>query len=359
LTSTTPTLSFSSQFFQRLCISGVLTRRADRFYSSSGNVKSLVVGEHDGKQLTPATLSTLTASLQISTNTSLLIFGSPSDSKKVAEWSGKVKGLSKVLYAQTQTQVTGELLASVVKSLLTRDPSITHLLSPSSSLSKSFAPRLAALLNVSPLTDVTKIVSPDTFVRPICAGNALATIQSSDPFKILLIRGTAFEKAAVGEGAASVEDVSSLLTADEISKADALSKHVRYEVTKSDRPELTSARIVVSGGRALKSKENFSIIEQLADKFGAAVGASRAAVDAGYAPNDMQVGQTGKIVAPDLYLAFGISGAIQHLAGMKDSKIIVAVNKDPEAPIFQLADYGLVDDLFKVIPELTKLAQKK
>eukprot|EP01101_Sappina_pedata_P005446 TRINITY_DN2499_c0_g1_i1.p1 TRINITY_DN2499_c0_g1~~TRINITY_DN2499_c0_g1_i1.p1 ORF type:complete len:342 (+),score=174.90 TRINITY_DN2499_c0_g1_i1:266-1291(+) len=316
---------------------------------------TLVIGEHDNNGVTPATRSAITAGLQLSpSGVSLLLAESPSS--KASENSTQLKGVTKILSARDAAfeAASPESLAKLLLSVQKAN-SFTHILAPSSIATKSFLPRAAASLNVSPITDVIKVESSDTFIRPVYAGNAIATVQSLDDVKVILVRPTAFEKSEETSGSASVEQ----FPVDESIVGGQKSKHESFELTKSDRPELTNARIVVSGGRALKSKDNFALIDQLADKLGAAVGASRAAVDAGYAPNDQQVGQTGKIVAPEVYFAFGISGAIQHVAGMKDSKVIVAVNKDPEAPIFQIADYSLTEDLFKAIPEFISLLEKK
>jgi len=313
--------------------------------------KTLVIAEHNYNTVTPGTLSTITAAIKLSDDVSLLIAGG-SDCNQVAETASKLKGVKKILVAKHdgyKNFLSENLTPLIVK--CQKDFGFTHLLAPSSSFGKNILPRVAAKLDVSPLTDVMNIQSVDTFQRPIYAGNAIATIQSTDPIKILIIRTTSFDKASEGDQKAEITEVSPA----EITN---ITKWEGASFTRSERPELTSARIVVSGGRALKSKENFKILDELADVLGAAVGASRAAVDAGYASNDMQVGQTGKIVAPELYIAIGISGAIQHLAGMKDSKVIVAINKDPEAPIFQVADYGLVADLFQAVPQLTNLLKK-
>jgi electron transfer flavoprotein alpha subunit len=253
-----------------------------------------------------------------------------------------VTGVSHADNAQFE-HVLAEEIAPLVVSIA---GDATHILAPASTFGKNIIPRVAALLDVGAISDISSVVSADTFVRPIYAGNAMATVQSSDPIKVMTIRSTAFDAAASEGRSASIENVEALASPS-------LSLFVRQELTKSERPELTSANIIISGGRGFGSEENFALLDEVADKLGAAIGASRAAVDAGYAPNDYQVGQTGKIVAPDLYIAVGISGAIQHLAGMKDSKVIVAVNKDEEAPIFEVSDYGLVADLFQVLPELS------
>jgi len=330
--------------------SSLFSSSTRRFFAS----KILIFGEHDTNNLTQGTLSTITAATKLDGPVSLLIAGTKDAVNNVGKSAAKIKGINNVLLAAHDslstplTEPFTSLLLNIHKS-----ENFSHILAPSSSLSKSVLPRLAASLDVSPLTDVMQIKTPDTFVRPCYAGNVIITLQSLDPVKILIIRTTSFEKAGEGGNAQVTEVPVPDLTVG------GLSKYEGVEMTKSERPELTSARVVVSGGRALKSRENFKIMENLADRLGAALGASRAAVDAGYAPNDWQVGQTGKIVAPDLYIAVGISGAIQHLAGMKDSKVIVAINKDSEAPIFQYADFGLVADLFTAVPELTKQVKQQ
>ena len=306
----------------------------------------LVLAEHDHKTLRNASLHAITAAGKLGGDVHVLVAGT--DARGAADAAAKVAGVAKVLLAESPKlqQPTAEAIAAVLLALV---PSggYTHVVAPATGFGKNVMPRVAAKLDVAQVSEVIAIESPDTFVRPIYAGNAFATVQSSDTVKVLTIRTTAFDAAATTGGAASVETITP--------QADAgVSKVVGQELTKSARPELGNARIIVSGGRGLGSSENFRMLEALADKLNAALGASRAAVDAGYVPNDYQVGQTGKIVAPDLYVAVGISGAIQHLAGMKDSKVIVAINKDPDAPIFQIADYGLVGDLFKVVPELVK-----
>jgi len=305
----------------------------------------LVLAEHDHKTLRNASLHAITAAGKLGGDVHVLVAGT--DARGAADAAAKVAGVSKVLLAESPKlqQPTAEAIAAVLLALV---PSggYTHVVAPATGFGKNVMPRVAAKLDVAQVSEVIVIESPDTFVRPIYAGNAFATVQSSDAVKVLTIRTTAFDAAATTGGTASVETITP--------QADAgVSKVVGQELTKSARPELGNARIIVSGGRGLGSSENFRMLEALADKLNAALGASRAAVDAGYVPNDYQVGQTGKIVAPDLYVAVGISGAIQHLAGMKDSKVIVAINKDPDAPIFQIADYGLVGDLFEVIPALT------
>jgi electron transfer flavoprotein alpha subunit len=306
----------------------------------------LVIAEHDNAVLNPSTLNTLSAAARLGGDVRLLVAGNGCSA--VAQAATGIAGVGKVLLADAehhQPQLA-ETLAALVVDVVRADAECTHVLAPSTSFGKNVLPRIAALLDVSQVSDVVAIESPDTFVRPFYAGNALARVQSSDRIKVLSIRTTAFDGASAG-GSATIESLAST------PPAQAGSRLVGREVVKSERPELAAASIIVSGGRAMGSAKEFNaVLEPLADKLGAALGASRAAVDAGYAPNDFQVGQTGKIVAPTLYVAVGISGAIQHLAGMKDSKVIVAINKDPEAPIFQVADYGLVADLFTAVPEL-------
>ena len=301
----------------------------------------LVIAEHDNQSLKAGTLNTITAAAKLG-EVHVLVAGH--NAAAAADAAKSVSGVAKVLLADSAAYAHGlaENLAPLVVDLA---KSYSHVLAPASSYGKNLLPRVAALLDVAQISDIIAIESADTFVRPVYAGNVLATVQSSDSIKVITVRTTAFEAAAAG-GAANVESIATAADA-------ALSSFVGQELTKSDRPELGAAKIIVSGGRALGSEAQFkAVIEPLADKLSAAVGASRAAVDAGYAPNDYQVGQTGKVVAPQLYVAVGISGAIQHLAGMKDSKVIVAINKDEEAPIFQVADYGIVGDLFTVVPEL-------
>lgn len=302
----------------------------------------LVYAEHDNKELKPATLATVTAAVQMGSDVHLLVAGA--DCQAVAQEAAKVAGVSKVLVADNAAYANqlAENISLLVKALAT---DYSHVVAPATTTGKNFLPRVAALLDVSMVSDITAVIDANTFERPIYAGNAIATVKSSENVVVVSVRGTAFEPAEL-TGSASIEAVG---IAEDTDK----SSFVKEELAKTDRPELTSANIVVSGGRALASGENFTkYIEPLADKLGAAVGASRAAVDAGFVPNDMQVGQTGKIVAPNLYIAIGISGAIQHLAGMKDSKTIVAINNDPESPIASVADYFLEGDLFNVVPEL-------
>lgn len=302
----------------------------------------LVYAEHDNKELKPATLATVTAAVQMGGDVHLLVAGA--DCQAVAQEAAKVAGVSKVLVADNAAYANqlAENISLLVKALAT---DYSHVVAPATTTGKNFLPRVAALLDVSMVSDITAVIDANTFERPIYAGNAIATVKSSENVVVVSVRGTAFESAEL-TGSASIEAVDIAEDADK-------SSFVKEELAKTDRPELTSANIVVSGGRALASGENFTkYIEPLADKLGAAVGASRAAVDAGFVPNDMQVGQTGKIVAPNLYIAIGISGAIQHLAGMKDSKTIVAINNDPESPIASVADYFLEGDLFDVVPEL-------
>lgn len=305
-------------------------------------MSNLVIAEHDNQNLKASTLNVITAASKIGGDIEVLVIGS--HCQAVAQAAAAVAGVSKVrvadhaAYAHQLAENTAQLVAALA-------PAYSHVLAPATPAGKNLMPRVAALLDVNQLTDIMAVVSPDTFKRPIYAGNAIATVQSSDKIKVMSVRITAFDAAATG-GSAAIEAVNEVFTADK-------TQFIGEEVAKSDRPELTSAKIVVSGGRGVGSADNFNIIYALADKLNAAVGASRAAVDAGFVPNDMQVGQTGKVVAPEVYIAVGISGAIQHLAGMKDSKVIVAINKDPEAPIFQVADYGLVADLFAAVPEMT------
>jgi electron transfer flavoprotein alpha subunit len=310
----------------------------------------LVLAEHDNKTLKGSTLNTVAAAAAIGGEIHVLIVGS--DARPAAGAAARLVGVAKVLLVENAAyaHLLAEDLASVVVTLA---PRYSHVLAPASSFGKNIMPRVAALLDVAQISDISAIISPDTFVRPIYAGNALVTVQSRDKIKIITVRGTAFPPVAVHGDIAAIETVTGTGSAG-------LSRFVGAELSKSERPELTSARVIVSGGRGMQSADNFKLLEKLADKLGAAVGASRAAVDAGFVPNDYQVGQTGKIVAPELYIAVGISGAIQHLAGMKDSKVIVAINKDEEAPIFQIADYGIVGDLFKIVPELdAELAKRQ
>lgn len=305
----------------------------------------LVIAEHDNVSVKAATLNTVSAAQKLDSDVVLLIAGA--NCGAAAEQAQKIAGVSKVLVADAQCyeHQLAENLAALVAEVAS---GYSHILAPATTTGKNVMPRVGALVDSQMISDVIAVESADTFSRPIYAGNVIAKVQSSDAIKVLTIRTTAFDPAAAEGGSATVETLGS---AHDLG----LSSFASEELAKSDRPELTSARVVISGGRGMQNGENFSMLYSLADKLGAAVGASRAAVDAGFVPNDMQVGQTGKIVAPDLYMAVGISGAIQHLAGMKDSKVIVAINKDEEAPIFQVADYGLVADLFEAVPELEKL----
>jgi electron transfer flavoprotein alpha subunit len=296
----------------------------------------LVLVDHDGTAINQPTRCAITAAGMLG-DVTLLVIGP----EAVAGLGARIAGVAQVIHAPAE-HLLAESAAALIQGLA---DSYTHLLAPGSALGKNVMPRVAALLDVQPISDISAVVDADTFVRPIYAGHALATVQSSDPKKVLTVRAASFDPAAAEGGSATIQSAPSVADPG-------VSSYIGAEIAKSERPELAAARVVISGGRALGSAENFKILDGIADKLGAAIGASRAAVDAGYALNDQQVGQTGKIVAPDLYMAFGISGAIQHLAGMKDSKIIVAVNKDEEAPIFQVADYGLVGDLFTLIPEI-------
>ena len=302
----------------------------------------LILVEHDNQEVKASTLNTVTAARQLGDDLHALVVGFNCD--QVVTTSAKIEGINKVLkidsaeYEYSLVENTAPVVENLAKSY-------SHVLAPASTFGKNLMPRVAAMLDVQQISDISEIVSEDTFIRPIYAGNALATVQSTDSIKLITVRTTTFDAAAEEGGDAEVEELSASGDAG-------LSQFVKHDLTRSERPELTTASIVISGGRGMQSGENFNMLERIADKLGAAVGASRAAVDAGYVPNDYQVGQTGKVVAPDLYIAVGISGAIQHLAGMKDSKVIVAINKDEEAPIFQVADYGWVSDLFTAIPEL-------
>lgn len=306
-------------------------------------MKTLLIAEHDNHTLRPATLNAMAAATQLGFPVTVLVAGH--NCTAVAQAVAKIVGVTSVLlcddaaYAHGLPENLAPLLVAVAKDY-------SHVLAAATSFGKNLLPRVAALLDMQQISEISAIISADTFVRPIYAGNALATVQSSDAIKFITVRGTAFAAAAASGGAATIENLAPVA-------ASGKSKFIKQELSQSARPELTAARVVVSGGRGLGSADNFKLVEALADKLGAAVGASRAAVDAGYVPNDYQVGQTGKVVAPDLYIAVGISGAIQHLAGMSNSKVIVAINKDPDAPIFAVADYGLVGDLFQLVPELT------
>jgi electron transfer flavoprotein alpha subunit len=305
----------------------------------------LVIAEHDNAALNAATLNVVAAAKEIGGDIEILVAGEACGA--VAEAAAKIEGVSKVVVADSAAykyqiaEAMGDLVAEL-------GAGYSHILAAATTTGKDFMPRTAALLDVNMISDIVAVESADTFVRPIYAGNAIATVQSSDSIKVITVRGTGFDAAPAEGGSAAIE-------ANAADKTSATSAFVSEELAKSDRPDLTAAEIVISGGRGMGNGENFEILYKVADKIGAAVGASRAAVDAGFVPNDMQVGQTGKIVAPSLYIAVGISGAIQHLAGMKESKVIVAINKDEEAPIFQVADYGLVADLFDAVPELEKL----
>ena len=302
----------------------------------------LVYAEHDNVSIKGATLNTVAAAKAIGGDIHVLVIGA--GCQAAAEAAAKIDGVSKVLVADNAAY--GHQLAENIGALVAElGKGYSHILAPATSNGKNFLPRVAALLDVNQISEISKVVSPDTFERPIYAGNAIATVQSSDAIKVLTVRPTGFDAVAATGGSAAIEAVA-------VAKDMGLSTFVSEELAKSDRPELAGAKIVVSGGRGMGNGDNFKILYTLADKLGAAVGASRAAVDAGFVPNDMQVGQTGKVVAPQLYIAVGISGAIQHLAGMKDSKVIVAINKAPEAPIFSVADYGLEADLFVAVPEL-------
>ena len=303
----------------------------------------LVIAEHDGKQLKPGTANAVTAAVKMGGDITVLVAGHQCG--EAAKAAAKLAGVKKVLHSDAP-HYNGSVAENLAALIVPLAAGYTHVVAPATGFGKNLMPRVAAQLDVQQISDISGVVSPDTFVRPIYAGNVLATVQSSDKIKVVTVRATGFDAAAEG-GSAPVETLAPGPDAG-------LSKFISQELTKSARPELTAAKIIVSGGRGMGSGENFKLLEALADKLGAAVGASRAAVDSGSVPNDYQVGQTGKIVAPDLYIAVGISGAIQHLAGMKDSKVIVAINKDAEAPIFAIANYWLVEDLFKAVPELTQ-----
>jgi len=306
-------------------------------------MSTLVLAEHDNSELKPATLHAVTAAATLG-DVHVLVAGSGCDAPAAA--AAKIDGVHKVLKADSGLYAD-DLAENLALLLVSLAPGYSHMLAPATSRGKNVMPRVAALLDVAQISDITAVESEDTFIRPIYAGNAMATVKSGDTIKIITVRTTGFDPAPEEGGSAEVENIAAGEDAG-------LSSFVGAELTKSERPELTSAKVIISGGRGMQSGDNFSMLEEVADKLGAAVGASRAAVDAGFVPNDYQVGQTGKVVAPDLYIAVGISGAIQHLAGMKDSKVIVAINKDEEAPIFQVADYGLVADLFDAVPELSK-----
>lgn len=301
---------------------------------------ALVIAEHDNASLKGSTLNTITAAVQCGGEVHVLVAGK--DCGAAAQAAAKAVGVTKVLVADTAYFADG-LAENIAEQVLALAANYSHILAPATAYGKNILPRVAARLDVGQISEIVKVDSPDTFERPIYAGNAIATVQSIDPIKVITVRTTGFDAAADG-GAATVENITA---AADFAK----STFVSRELAKSDRPELTAAKVIVSGGRGMGSADNFKILEPLADKLGAAMGASRAAVDAGFVPNDWQVGQTGKIVAPQLYIAVGISGAIQHLAGMKDSKTIVAINKDEEAPIFSVADYGIVGDLFEIVPQ--------
>ena len=303
---------------------------------------ALVIAEHDNKELKVSTQNTISAASKLDSDIHVLVAGS--DCNSVAEEAATCEGISKVLYIDSKEyeNFLAENIANLIKNVSDEYSSI---LAPATTNGKNYMPRVAALLDVAQISDISSVESEDTFQRPIYAGNCIATVQSSDSKKVITVRTTAFDAAAKGSSSAEV------LKLEEVNDA-GISEFIKEELAKSDRPELTAAEVVISGGRGMQNGDNFTLLEGIADKLGAAIGASRAAVDSGFVPNDYQVGQTGKIVAPNLYIAVGISGAIQHLAGMKDSKVIVAINKDEDAPIFQVADYGLVADLFTALPEM-------
>ncbi len=303
---------------------------------------ALVVAETTGAEVPRGTLACVSAALEMTETIDVLVVdGKP---EEAAEAASEIVGVRRVLKA-SGPGLSGLLAENLAPAIASLSEGYSHILSSSGTFGKNLMPRVAALLDVQQISDITGIVDAETFVRPIYAGNALATVRSSDPVKVLTVRGTAFAVAEIGAESAEITEGPAIADAQ-------LSKFTGHELSRSDRPELSAARVVISGGRGMGSSKNFALLDKLADKLGAAVGASRAAVDAGYVPNDFQIGQTGKVVAPEIYIAIGISGAIQHLAGMKDSKVIVAINKDAEAPIFQVADYGLVGDLFTIVPEL-------
>jgi electron transfer flavoprotein alpha subunit len=304
----------------------------------------LVIADHDNQSIRGATLNTVAAAARIGGDIAVLVAGG--GCAAAAQSAAQIAGVKKVLVADAP-QYKDELAENLAALVVSIASGYGHILLPATSFGKNVAPRIAALLDVGQVSEIVAVVSPDTFVRPIYAGTALATVQSKDAVKVITVRATGFDAVAASGGSAAVENVAAVADPG-------LSSLLRRELVKSERPELTVAKIIVSGGRGMGSAENFKLLEPLADKLGAGMGASRAAVDAGFVPNDWQVGQTGKIVAPELYIAIGISGAIQHMAGMKDSRVIVAINKDEEAPIFQVADYGIVGDLFQVVPELVK-----
>jgi len=305
---------------------------------------ALVLAEHDNQHLRATTLNTVTAAAKAGGDVHVLVAGS--GCAPAAQQAAKISGVSKVLVADAAHFADG-LAENVAAQVLALARNYSHILAPASAYGKNILPRVAAKLDAAQISEIISVESADTFKRPIYAGNAIASVQAIDPIKVITVRPTNFDAAPTQGGSASVENVTPVADVG-------ISKFVSRDLVKSDRPELQGAKVVISGGRGMGSAENFKLLEPLADKLNAAMGASRAAVDAGYAPNDWQVGQTGKVVAPQLYIAIGISGAIQHLAGMKDSKVIVAINKDPEAPIFSVADYGLVGDLFEVVPQLVK-----
>jgi electron transfer flavoprotein alpha subunit len=311
----------------------------------------LIIAEHDNQHLNPNTLSAVSAATQLKQNIMILVAGY--SCSQVAEQAARVSDVANVLLADAKEyeHALAENLSQLIADTASDLKEVDYILAPATTFGKNILPRVAALLDVTQISEITQIINENTFVRPIYAGNAFVTVVSSDRIKVITIRPTAFEKAEVGETSAPIEMLDTKIP-------NHLSEYISAELTKSERPDLAAAKIIISGGRGLQSAENFKLLEKIADQLNAAVGASRAAVDAGFVPNDYQIGQTGKVVAPDLYIAVGISGAIQHLAGMKDSKVIVAINKDPDAPIFQVADYGLVGDLFEILPQLEKELEK-